>query len=144
MSQQKLRVVEEAYEALASGGIEAFANHWAEDVDWRTTRDHWQGRQAGRAYMRDWADLFDEVHTDVVGLIDAPGDQVVTYLRYSGRAKRSGVQVPPEYFAILFEVRDGKIARAREYATRAEALEAAECSSSSAPCADCYSGRSLD
>ena len=136
MSQQNVRVVEEAYEALASRGIEAFADHWAEDVDWRTMRDHWQGRQAGRAYMRDWLDLFDEVHTDVIALIDAPGDQVVICLRYSGRAKRSGVQVPPEYFAILFEVRGGKIAQAREYATRAEALEAAELRDSLRTCAE--------
>jgi ketosteroid isomerase-like protein len=124
MSQESVRVVEEAYETLASSGIEAFADHWAEDVDWRTMREHLHGRQAGRAYMRDWFDLFDEAHIDVVDLIDVPDDQVVTYLRYSGRTKRDGVQVPPEYFAIVIEVRDGKISRAREYATRAEALEA--------------------
>ena len=61
--------------------------------------------------------MFDEFNGDVVGLTDAPNEQVVTYLRYSGRAKRSGLKVPPEYFAIVIEVRDGKIARAQEYAT---------------------------
>ena len=125
MSQQTVRVVQEAYETLASSGLEAFADHWADDIDWRTMRGHWHGRQAGCAYLQDWLDLFDEFDSDVVELIEAPDDQVVTYLRYSGRAKRSGIQVPPEYFAIVIEVRDGKIARAREYATRAEALEAA-------------------
>jgi hypothetical protein len=32
----------------------------------------------------------------VVELIDAGNDQVVTYLRYSGRLKPSGMEVPPE------------------------------------------------
>lgn len=52
-----------------------------------------------------------------VELVDAPNEQVVTYLRYSGRAKRSGIEVPPEYFAVVIEVRDRKITRAREYAS---------------------------
>ena len=122
MSQENVRVVEAAYEALASSGLEAFAGHWADEIEWQTMRGHWRGRQAGCAYMHEWLDLFDEFSTDVVELIDAPDEQVVTYLRYSGRAKRSGIEVPPEYFAVVIEVRDGKIARGREYATRAEAL----------------------
>jgi hypothetical protein len=59
-----------------------------------------------------------------LGLPTPPNQQVDIYLRYSSRAKRSGLEVPPEYFAIVIEVRDGKIARAQEYATHAEALEA--------------------
>ena len=74
--------------------------------------------------MQEWLDQFDEFATEVVELIDASGERVVTCLRYSGRAKRSGVEVPPEYFAVVIEVRGGTIARAREYAARAEALEA--------------------
>lgn len=32
--------------------------------------------------------------------------------------------MPPEYFAIVIDIRDGKIARAREFATRGDALSA--------------------
>ncbi|MET0512742.1 MAG: nuclear transport factor 2 family protein [Thermoleophilaceae bacterium] len=124
MSQENVRVVAAAYEALASSGLEAFADHWADDIEWQAMRGRWHGRQAGCAYLQEWFDMFDEFNGDVVGLTDAPNEQVVTYLRYSGRAKRSGLKVPPEYFAIVIEVRAGKIARAQEYATRAEALEA--------------------
>jgi ketosteroid isomerase-like protein len=124
MSQENVRVVEAAYEVFASSGLEAFAGHWADEIEWQAMRGRWHGRQAGRAYMQEWLDLFDDFNTEVVELIDAPNEQVVTYLRYSGRAKRSGMEVPPEYFAIVIEVRDGKIARAQEYATHAEALEA--------------------
>ena len=33
--------------------------------------------------------------------------------------------MPPEYFAIVMRIRDGKIVEGVEYATRGEALEAA-------------------
>jgi ketosteroid isomerase-like protein len=124
MAQENVRVVEAAYDVLASSGLEEFAERWAEDIEWRAMRGRWRGRQAGLAYMREWLDLFDEFHTEVVELIDAGNDQVVTYLRYSGRLKASGMDVPPEYFAIVMGVHDGKIAHALEYATREEALEA--------------------
>ena len=52
------------------------------------------------------------------------GDAVVGVLRSRGRAKLSGVETDST-FGVVFSLRDGKIARGREYATRAEALEAA-------------------
>jgi ketosteroid isomerase-like protein len=42
----------------------------------------------------------------------------------SGRAKLSGVETDLT-FAAVYTIRDGKIARGREYWTREEALEAA-------------------
>ena len=42
----------------------------------------------------------------------------------SGRAKLSGIETDLTY-AVVHTIRDGKIARGREYMTRAEALEAA-------------------
>jgi ketosteroid isomerase-like protein len=41
-----------------------------------------------------------------------------------GRAKQSGIETNLTY-AVLNTIRDGKIARGREYATRDEAIEAA-------------------
>jgi hypothetical protein len=49
----------------------------------------------------------------------------VAELRYSGREKRTGIKVPPEYFAVVNELRNGSMVAGREYATRKEALEAA-------------------
>jgi ketosteroid isomerase-like protein len=56
--------------------------------------------------------------------IDAGEDQVVAVLRVMGRAKLSGVETDL-IFATLYTIREGKIARGREYATRDDALEAA-------------------
>jgi len=56
-------------------------------------------------------------------LIDA-GDQVVALVRGMGRVKDSDVEIDIRY-AIVFTIRDGKIAAGREYFTREEALKAA-------------------
>ena len=124
MSQENVEVVQAAYDTLTSSGVEAFSAYWANDIEWRTMRDRWAGRDAGRAYLQELHDLFDDFTTEPLELIDAGGDQVVAYLRYGGQSKRGGVRVPPEYFAIVIRVRHGKIVRATEYATRTEALKA--------------------
>jgi ketosteroid isomerase-like protein len=49
---------------------------------------------------------------------------VVVVNRVSGRAKLSGVETDLTY-AIVYTVRDGRIVRGREYATRDEAVAAA-------------------
>jgi ketosteroid isomerase-like protein len=75
-------------------------------------------------YVQDWIDTFDGFRADPLELIDAGEDQVVAVLRVMGRAKLSGVETDL-IFATLYTLREGKIARGREYATRDEALEAA-------------------
>jgi ketosteroid isomerase-like protein len=122
--QETVDVVPAAYDALSSRGVDAFSDYWATDIEWQTMRDRWWGRRAGRAYLQELFDLFDDFTTEPLELIDAGEDRVVVYLRYGGRSKRGGIPVPPEYFAIVIRVRDGKIAKAAEYATRQEALEA--------------------
>ncbi|HEX8856810.1 MAG TPA: nuclear transport factor 2 family protein [Thermoleophilaceae bacterium] len=125
MAQDNVSVLREAYETLASRGVDAFSEYWTDDISWDATGGSWSGRQAGRRYLQQWYDLFDEFTTEPLEILDAGDDQVVIFIRYSGRSKLTGMKVPPEYFAILSEMRDGKIARAREYATTAEALAAA-------------------
>jgi ketosteroid isomerase-like protein len=83
-----------------------------------------RGKDAVRAFLQDWLDTFDELTVEPTEVIDAGEDQVVTVLRLGGRAKLSGIETNATY-AVLYAIRDGKIARTREYATRDEALEAA-------------------
>jgi ketosteroid isomerase-like protein len=123
MSEENVSVVEAAYKELTDTGLEAFADYWTDDIEWRAMRGRWRGRKAGLAYMQEWTDMFEDFTTEPLELIDAGDHKVVLYLRYRGRASGSGMDVPPEYFAIVLEIRDNKIARAQEYATRSEALE---------------------
>ena len=52
------------------------------------------------------------------------GDAVLVTVRYIGRGESSGLEFD-QTFASLYRVRDGKAVSMRDYATRAEALEAA-------------------
>jgi ketosteroid isomerase-like protein len=69
--------------------------------------------------------MFDEFKMEPLELIDAGEDTVVVAERYGGHAKLSGIDVYSTVWIVL-TIRDGKIARGREYFSRQEALEAAE------------------
>lgn len=127
---EKIAVVEAAYVALADGGLDRFLEYWTEDLDHRSIegapddQGPLHGRDAMRAYVQDWIDTFDGFEIHPIELIDGGGSTVVAVLRYGGRAKLSGVPTDST-FGVVFSIRAGKIARGREYATRAEAFEAA-------------------
>jgi ketosteroid isomerase-like protein len=129
MSEEAMRIVEGALVALGRDGLDAFIDCLTDDIDHRAIEgapdDHGplHGKEAVRAYIEDWRDTFDDVAVELVELIDAGENTVVVVLRLTGRAKLSGVETDLTY-AVVYTVRDGKIARGREYATRAEALEA--------------------
>jgi ketosteroid isomerase-like protein len=125
MSEENRRVVEAALQAWTKSGLDAFANYWTDDIEWRAIGGKWQGKDAGLAYLGAWYELFDDFTVEPIDLIDAGGERFIIHLRYRGRAPRGGMQVPPEYCAALIDVRDGKIVHAVEYATPEEALEAA-------------------
>ena len=130
MSRENVAAVEAAYEALARGGLDQFIEHWTDDLDHRSIegapddRGPIHGKDAMRAYVQDWIDLFDDFGIEPVELIDAGESRVVAVLRFGGRAKLSGVETAQTMGAVL-TIRDGKIARGREYATRDQALKAA-------------------
>jgi ketosteroid isomerase-like protein len=130
MSQENVDAVRAALDAMGRGGLDALAEHWTDDVDHRAIegaiddRGPMHGKEAVRAYMQDWFDTFDGFAVQPKELIDAGEDQVVAVLRISGRARQSGVEADLT-FATLYTLRDEKIARGREYATREEALQAA-------------------
>jgi ketosteroid isomerase-like protein len=130
MSQQTFEIVRDAFAAFNRGDLAAFEEYWTDDIDYRAAEgaldDHGpiQGRDALRAFMQDWLDMFDDFRATPVEVIDAGEDKVIAVVRISGRAKLSGVETDLTY-AELWTFRDGKVAWGRQYWTRAEALEAA-------------------
>ena len=130
MSQQNVEIVRDAAAAFNRGDLDAWFEYWADDIDYRAAegalddRGPMQGKDAVRAYVQDWLDMFDDFKVEPVELIDAGEDQVIAVLRISGRAKLSGVETDLTY-AALYTIRDGKVARGREYWTKEQALEAA-------------------
>ena len=130
MSEENVAAVEDAYMALARDGLDGFLDHWTDDLDHRSIegapddRGPIHGKQAMRAYVQDWIDMFDAFRIAPVELIDAEGSVVVAVMSYGGRARLSGIEIAGTY-GVVFTIRDGKITRGREYATREQALEAA-------------------
>jgi ketosteroid isomerase-like protein len=130
MSEENVEIVRRYYEAFASDGFDRWMEQFAEDVEYWPAAGELggvgpiRGRKALRAYFQDWIDTFDEFWFELIELIDAGGDTVVTVERYGGRARLSGVETD-QTEAEVFTIRDGKIAQCRECGTRDEALEAA-------------------
>src|SRR5436190_16603149 len=129
MSQENVEIVRQAAAAFNRGDLDTWIESWADDIDYRAIegalddRGAMHGKEAVRAYVQDWLDMFDNLRTEAVELIDAGEDRVAA-TRNSGRAKLSGVETDITY-AALYTIRDGKIARGREYWTKEQALEAA-------------------
>ena len=131
MSQENVERIRDAVVAYNRGDLDAFLDeYWTDDIDYRAVEgapdDHGpiHGKAEMRAYMQDWIDTFDQFKVEPVEVIDAGPDQVVAVIRNSGRAKLSGVEADLT-FAVVYMLRDGKVARGREYWTKAEALQAA-------------------
>jgi ketosteroid isomerase-like protein len=130
MSQENVEVLRSAVAAFNRGDMDAFLEHWTPDIDYRAVEgapdDHGpiKGKEPLRAYVQDWIDTFDDFRQEPVEVIDVGGDRVIAVIRISGRAKLSGVETDLTY-AALYTLRDGKVARGREYWTKEEALQAA-------------------
>ena len=130
MSQKNFEIVRAAAAAASRGDLDAWLEYWTDDIDFRAAEgapdDHGpiNGKDALRVFGQDWLDTFDEFKVEPVELIDAGDDNVIAVMRISGRATLSGVETDMTY-AELSTLRDGKIARGRQYVTRDEALEAA-------------------
>jgi ketosteroid isomerase-like protein len=130
MSQENVELVRLAYEAFARGGLDRYMEHFTDDVDYRAVVGAIDdigpihGKDAVRAWLQDWIDTFDVFWFEAIDLIDAGEDTVVVVERYGGRAKLSGVETD-QTEAVVLTIRDGKIARGREYPGRQQALEAA-------------------
>ena len=107
-----------------------YENMWGEDIDHRAVEgapdDHGPiiGRDAMRAYVADWYEMFPDLTISVEDITDAGPGRVIAVSHIAGTARASGV--PAELrFAVVWTIRDGKIVRGREYLTMDEALQAA-------------------
>ena len=130
MSQANVEMVRDAAAAFNRGDLDTWVESWADDIDYRAIegalddRGAMHGKEAVRAYVQDWLATFDGFSSEPIELIDAGEDRVIAVTRISGRAKLSGVETDLTD-AALYTIRDGKIARGREYWTKEQALEAA-------------------
>lgn len=131
MSEQSVKVVGEAFEAAGRDGLDAFIAFMAEDVDHRAIvgapddRGPIHGPAEMKDYLGEWYEMFDDFKIVANEIFDAGGDNAIVVVTFGGRAKGSDAEIS-QNAAILYTVRDHKIVRGREFATREEAVAAAE------------------
>jgi ketosteroid isomerase-like protein len=129
MSQENLEVVRGMLQAFADGGLDAMAEFWNPDIDWRAAEGaiddvgEMHGPVAVRRYIQDWIDTFDDFSVVLEELRSVGDDRVLSILHAKGRANLSGLETDLRY-AVVSTVRDGKVVRAREYLRVEDALRA--------------------
>jgi ketosteroid isomerase-like protein len=106
-----------------------FEQMWAVDVEHRAIEGAPDdvgpiiGRNALRAYIADWYEMFADLTVVPEEFIDAGPGRVIVAFHVTGTARASGA--PTEMrLAIAYTIRAGKIVRGREYMTTDEALAA--------------------
>ena len=130
MSEENVEIVRQYLTAYDRGGTDAWATFWQPEISWRAIQGApddigvIHGPDAIRNHYSQWEETFDDFRTEPDELIDGGGDQVLAVVRSIGRMKDSDAELDIRY-AIVFTIRDGKIAAGREYFTREEALKAA-------------------
>src|SRR6266576_4847400 len=120
MPQENVEVVRTAFQAFADRGLDAMAEFWDPDIDWRAAEGaiddvgEMHGPAAVRRYIQDWIDTFDDFGVVVEELRSVGDDRVLAIQRLKGRAKLSGIETDL-HDALVSTVRDGKVVRGREY-----------------------------
>jgi ketosteroid isomerase-like protein len=130
MSGENVEVVRASWAGWNEGGLDAVSAYWAPDITWRAIEGApddvglMEGRDAVRAYVAEWDEMFDDLRIEALNVVDAGGGTVVALQRAAGVAKGSGA--PGEIvYGVVYTIRDGLIVDGREYATLEQALEVA-------------------
>ena len=87
-------------------------------------RSVWRGREEYVEWFRTWTGEFEGWSLQLERLIDAGNDRVVALTHQSGTGKESGAPVELNV-GVVWELKDGRVVRVRNYLSHAAALEAA-------------------
>jgi ketosteroid isomerase-like protein len=96
------------------------------EVEWSAPEDGtiYRGREGVRQRLEEWLQSFDHYRYEVQRIIDCGGDEVLVEANEVARGMVSGAEVRSTNYELL-TIRDGMIARIREFYDEGEAFEAA-------------------
>jgi ketosteroid isomerase-like protein len=130
MSQANVEIVKRFEDSWAAGDLDATLECIHDDVvfDWSDSIGPFAGTYEGRDGMvRFWQELrdaFEEFRPEALEFVEAGLERVITLDVVRGRGKGSGIEIEAQG-AMLWTLRDGKIAHAKMFQTKEEALRAA-------------------
>ena len=124
MSEENVEVVREAWDAYSRGDYDRIAGFHDPHIVVVTLEDGAvYGNDAVLANYERWNEAWESAETTLEEVI-GQGDRVFLALRFQGRGRASGIEIDTRLYEV-YTLRDGKVLRIDEYATRDEALEAA-------------------
>jgi ketosteroid isomerase-like protein len=128
MPPHNVELVKQAIEAFNATEVEGFVALATDDFEWSPSMvaiegQVFRGSEGIRAYCASLDDVWSEFRILPDSFRDS-GDTVLMLGSLRGRGRSSGVTVD-ESLGMVFDVRDGKIARIRGFLDHAEALRAA-------------------
>jgi ketosteroid isomerase-like protein len=105
--------------------LEEMFDHLDPDVewDWPLSTDTFKGREQLLKAVADWFETVSAWSVEIEELIDCGGDRVMMVGRVEARGKGSGTPFAQRVFSVI-TIRNGKLARFKDYTERASALEA--------------------
>jgi ketosteroid isomerase-like protein len=124
VSEENVEVVRRIHELWAQGDFSSA--DWADgEIVFRSSealgRASTRGIEAMAREWSDWLRTFESFRSEAFEYFDA-GDQVVTFNRFSGTAKASGIPMSEIPGAARFVLRDGKVVELELYNDRKQAL----------------------
>ncbi len=128
MSQENVEIVREASAAFNRRDLDHWIEFYDPEIEYYDTPDFpgggmHLGREAFRRHVESYLDAWSDACVEIDAR--AVGKQVVCRVRYTGAGKASGIEVETPEVGALYDFRAGRIRRVRQFATYAEALEAA-------------------
>jgi ketosteroid isomerase-like protein len=133
MSHENVEVVRRVYDAAARRDSATVFALYHPDVELDASRvgipgvagkaGVSRGHEGLRTFFQEWHEAWGEIEYSYEELIQA-GEQVISIVSRHARGRASGIEVEGS-FALLWTLRDGKVARVVWFLTRADALEAA-------------------
>jgi ketosteroid isomerase-like protein len=130
MSEENVAIIREMLERFAAGDRESWREVFAEDVVWDTSATSWvamagvyEGHSGIERFFIDWLGTWENPVLQPVEVIDA-GDSVVGIFTWNARGRTSGTPTEMTMFGV-YDLKDDRVVRYRQYDSRAQALEAA-------------------
>jgi ketosteroid isomerase-like protein len=129
VASENAAIVQRAFEAFNRGDFEDALAYVDEEIEWGHPPDMpdvdrpWDSPDALVQGMSRFVVAWTGLRADIERIADV-GDRVVVDTRWSGRSRGTGIEVD-QRIAQVYELREGKILRVRQFRTHEEALEAA-------------------